>query len=109
MDTQENNVLENNVPDNTAPDNTVPKKKNRKNILRFFTHSASVGQLVGKSILLLVIPYVYLILCGIIFDKLLKLYAMTTFIFFSFVGLYVIAAVMIVMAILRYVKANKKK
>lgn len=69
---------------------------------RFFLNSTSVGALVGKSILLLVIPYAYLFLCGAIFDALLHWYFMTPFIFYSLIALYVIALALIIWAIVRY-------
>ena len=70
--------------------------------LRFFLNSSSVGALVGKCVLLLVIPYAYLFLCGALFDALLKWYFMTTFIFFSLIFLYVFAIILIIWAIVRY-------
>lgn len=76
-------------------------------VLRFFVNNSSVGKLIGKSLLLLVIPYAYLFLCGLIFDYLLKWYSMTTFIFFSLIALYVIAVALIVWAIVRFVKKKK--
>ena len=74
--------------------------------LRFFLNSKSLGALIGKCILLLLIPYAYLFLCGAVFDALLKWYFMTTFIFFSLIFLYVIAILLIVWAIVRY---NRRK
>lgn len=76
-------------------------------VLRFFVNSSSVGKLVGKSLLLLVIPYAYLFLCGFLFDYLLKWYFMTTFIFVSMVLLYVIALALIVWAVIRFVREKK--
>lgn len=82
------------------------KKKNEslaeRKGFRFFLNSGSVGALVGKSVLLLLIPYAYLFLCGAIFDALLHWYFMTTFIFFSMIVLYLIAIAMIAWAIARY-------
>ena len=69
---------------------------------RFFLNSDSVGKLVGKCVLLLLIPYAYLFLCGAIFDALLHWYFMTTFIFFSLIFFYVIAIILIIWAIVRY-------
>ena len=74
--------------------------------LKFFLNSKSLGALIGKCILLLLIPYAYLFLCGAVFDALLKWYFMTTFIFFSLIFLYVIAILLIVWAIVRY---NRRK
>ena len=69
---------------------------------RFFLNSKSVGALIGKCVLLLLIPYAYLFLCGAVFDALLKWYFMTTFIFFSLIFLYVIAILLVAWAIVRY-------
>ena len=74
--------------------------------LKFFLNSRSLGALIGKCILLLLIPYAYLFLCGAVFDALLKWYFMTTFIFFSLIFLYIIAILLIVWAIVRY---NRRK
>ena len=70
--------------------------------LRWFLNSEAVGPLVLKCVVLILIPYVYLFLCGAIFDALLRWYFMTPFIFFSMIVLYVIAIAMIVWAIIRY-------
>lgn len=69
----------------------------------------SMKTLILKTILYLAIPYAYLILCGIVFDSLLKWYFMTTFIFFSLIALYIVAFVVIILMISRYVKKGKKK
>ena len=69
----------------------------------------SMKTLILKTILYLAIPYVYLILCGIVFDSLLKWYFMTTFIFFSLIALYIAAFVVIILMISRYVKKGKQK
>lgn len=76
---------------------------------RFFLQNKTVGQLVGKSILLLVIPYAYLFLCGFIFDRLLRWYFMTTFIFVSLIVLYILAIAMIVGAVKVYKEQKKNK
>ena len=69
----------------------------------------SMKTLILKTILYLAIPYAYLILCGIVFDSLLKWYFMTTFIFFSLIALYIVAFVVIILVISKYVKKGKKK
>ncbi len=90
------------------------KTENKKRLrdvrgFRFFLQNKTVGQLVGKSILLLVIPYAYLFLCGFIFDRLLRWYFMTTFIFVSLIVLYILAIAMIVGAVKVYKEQTKNK
>ncbi len=72
--------------------------------VRFFLQSKNVAALMGKCLLLFVIPYAYLILCGVVFDLWLKWYFMTTFIFVSLIVLYLIALAMVGIAIYLHVK-----
>ena len=74
---------------------------------QFFLNSNGAAALAGKCLLLLVIPYAYLFLCGFVFDAMLKWYFMTGFIFFSLVVLYVLAVGLIVWAIARFAKRAK--
>ena len=82
-----------------------------KKTIEFLLACKNVKVLIGKSILYLVIPYAYLFLCGILFDALLKWYFMTTFIFFSLIGLYIVAIVFIVLMCVRFFgkKKGRKK
>ncbi len=73
-----------------------------------FLDTKTVPGLIGKSVALLVLPYVYLLLCGFVFDYLLKWYFMTGFIFYSLIVLYVLAVVLIVWLIVRFVKSGKR-
>ena len=75
--------------------------------VRFFLENTTPWSLLGKCILMLAIPYVYLIVCGLIFDKLLKWYFMTTFIFVSLMVFYFAAFVMIAVAIYRFMKGRR--
>ena len=75
--------------------------------IRFLLNSETGMGLFGKCVLMLVIPYVYLLLCGVIFDYLLKWYFMTTFIFVSLILFYLVALVLIGIAIGRFM--GKKK
>ncbi len=77
--------------------------------LRFFLNNKNVPQLIGKCLLLFIIPYAYLILCGLVFDMWLKWYFMTTFIFVSLLVLYAIAFCMIALAIILYVRYKVKR
>ena len=83
--------------------------KNFGKIKEILLRCDSMKTLILKSVLYLAIPYVYLILCGVIFDSLLKWYFMTTFIFFSLIALYIVAFVLIILMISKYVKKGKKK
>ena len=73
---------------------------------RFFLNSGKISSLILKILLLIIIPYAYLMLCGLVFDKLLRWYFMTNFIFISLVILFLIALILIIWAVIRYV--NKK-
>lgn len=84
------------------------KKLAETRVVSFFINSKTVGHLVGKILLMLAIPYTYLLLCGLVFDYWLKWYHMVMFIFFSFVGFYLVAFTMIGIAIVRYVKSSSK-
>lgn len=69
----------------------------------------SVKSLVLKSLLFLIIPYIYLFICGTIFDMLLKWYFMTTFIFVSLCILYLIAIALVVVSVIKYIQKAKFK
>ena len=64
--------------------------------------------LVLRIVILLAIPYAFLMLCGLIFDTWLHLYGATTYIFFALIALYAAALVLIVLSIVWYCKAGKK-
>lgn len=80
-----------------------------KGFVNFLLENSSPLSLVGKCVLMVAIPYAYLIICGLIFDKLLKWYFMTTFIFVSLMVLYLAAFVMIAVAIYRFVRGNRSE
>ena len=67
----------------------------------------SVGGVIVRIIILLAIPYAYLLLCGLIFDKWLRLYQATTFIFISLCVLYVIAIILCILTIKWYNESKK--
>lgn len=75
----------------------------------FFLNSTKVWELVLKCILILVIPYVYLLLCGLVFDKLLMLYGMAPFIFYSLIVLYAAAIALVVVAIIMFIRRVRRK
>ena len=61
-----------------------------------------------RVILNLIVPYAYLMLCGLVFDRWLHLYNMTTFIFFSYVALQLAGIVAAVFTIRNNSKSRKK-
>ena len=93
----------------TAAKVPVETKEKKKGVVSFFLNSESVLELVLKSALLLVIPYLYLLFCGLVFDKWLKLYSLTSFIFWSLIVLYIAAAAIIIYAVVRFVGGRRKK
>ena len=78
---------------------TEEKKKTFLEKIKELLTAKSVGGIVVRIIILLAIPYAYLMLCGLIFDKWLRLYQATTFIFISLCVLYVIAIVLCVLTV----------
>lgn len=76
---------------------------------RFFLNSKKVSALLLKILLLVIIPYAFLMLCGLVFDYWLRWYFMTNFIFVSLIALCLIALIFIVWAVARYIKNNKKR
>ncbi len=73
-----------------------------------FLESRTLPGLIGRCLGALALPYVYLLLCGLVFDKLLKWYFMTGFIFYSLLALYAAAIALVVWMILRFVKSGKR-
>lgn len=72
------------------------------------TTSKSGAGLALRIVIGLLAPYAYLMLCGLVFDYWLKMYNMTTFIFFSYAFLQLVGIAFAVISILRYVNRNKK-
>jgi len=75
---------------------------------RFFLNSRGLAALILKCLLLLAIPYAYLLLCGLLFDYCLKWYFMTTFIFVSLALLFTVALAIIIWASIRYFRQKRK-
>lgn len=74
---------------------------------RFFLNSRKTYVLILKIVLMLVIPYAYLMLCGLVFDHFLKWYFMTSFIFISLIILFVIALTLSIWAVVRFLKYKR--
>lgn len=85
------------------------EKRSRNGGLKKLLTAKNGGGLALRIVVLLAIPYAYLMLCGLIFDRLLRWYFMTNFIFFSLLVLYVLAVVLIVCAVRWYRAGQKKK
>ena len=66
-----------------------------------------VWGIVLRIVIMLVIPYAYLMLCGLVFDRWLYMYQMTKFIFWSLMALWAVAVVLSVLCIIWSVKARK--
>lgn len=68
------------------------------------------GKDLALSIVLgLLAPYAYLMLCGLIFDRWLRLYGMTTFIFFSYAVLQALGIAVVILSIRSYLRKKKGK
>ncbi|NCC77360.1 MAG: hypothetical protein EOM08_13105 [Clostridia bacterium] len=76
-------------------------------LFRFFLETHSIVSLVAKSALLLAVPYVYLMLSGLVFDFWLKWYFMTTFIFISLVLLTLLVVTLIIWSIVRFARQKQ--
>ena len=72
-------------------------------------HPETAGGLTLRIVIALAIPYAYLMLCGLIFDKWLHLYNLTMFIFISLCVLYLLALAYIVACIVCFTKRKKSK
>ena len=88
------------------------KAKEKKSFVQWLagvTTSKSGAGLALRIVIGLLAPYAYLMLCGLVFDYWLKMYNMTTFIFFSYAILQLAGIAFAVLSIIRYVNRNKKK
>ena len=70
-------------------------------------HPKTAGGLTLRIVLALLIPYAYLMLCGLVFDKWLHLYNLTLFIFISLCVLYLIALAYIAFSIVGFCRRKK--
>lgn len=82
-------------------------KITKTKLFRFFLENHSIATLIAKSLLLLIIPYVYLMLSGLVFDFWLKWYFMTTFIFISLVLLTLLVVTLIIWSIVRFARQKQ--
>lgn len=73
---------------------------------RLFCPKSGKG-LTLRIILGLLAPYAYLMLCGLVFDRWLRLYGMTTFVFFSYAILQVLGIAVAVLSIVSYSRRKK--
>ncbi len=93
------------------------RKKERKVHVGFFksiTTNRSVGMLIFRSIMMLVVPYIYLFICGIIDSLLIRRgfayrEAFILFVFFTLMAAWIFAVVLIVISIKRFVTTPRIK
>lgn len=90
----------------TAEAVSVKKSFSEWPVIRWFVNNKTAGALVGKSILLLLIPYVYLFILCWIFDS-LKNYQAAGFILYSSIAFWIINIALIVYSIVRFIKHKK--
>ena len=72
--------------------------------INFFLKNDKAYKLVLKCLLLLLIPYAFLMLCGLVFDLLLNWYFMTTYIFIVLIIITLIALALITWSIISFVR-----
>ena len=81
-------------------------------VFRFFLNSGSVGKLVGKIVLLLLVPYAFVWIAGVLLELVFHVYtngaalAVAVIMLLLAVLCYI---VLIPIAIVRFVKAKKKR
>ena len=92
-----------------TPEKKVRKPARKKKTLRELLTAKSIGGLILRIVILLAIPYAFLMLCGLIFDKWLKMYNMTTPIFIALCILYAIAFALVICSIVWFSKAKKSR
>ncbi len=83
-----------------------PKPKNIKKAKK--KKKLTLPKLLLGIVLLLVIPYAYLMLCGLVFDMWLKMYDMVLFIFYSLITFYIINIGIIIYLVIKYFRDRKK-
>ena len=89
---------------NSASDVSKPAKPFAQwPVFGWFLNSKSAGGLIGKFVLLLIIPYVYLFILSAIFDT-AKLYSAAPFILYSSLAFWAINIILAVWAIVRFCK-----
>ncbi len=88
------------------------KKKAKKSFFKKITENKSLGGLIIKSVVMLVVPYAYLFLCGLIDSWLITAgyrfrEAFILFVFFTLMAAWIAAVVLIVLSIIKWVKRKK--
>ena len=86
----------------------APEEKKKRTKHADLLHPTSGKGLAVRIVLFLLVPYLYLLLCGLVFDRWLHMYNMTTFIFFSYAALQIAGIVLTVIVIINYSNRNKK-
>ena len=92
----------------TAVAEATKENKTKGKLSDFFFGSKKVSQLVLKIVLALVVPYLYLLAWGFI-EQQTGAHQLVPFIFYSFIAFYIVAFVLIIAMIVRFVKARRKR
>ena len=85
------------------------KKNGNNKVMQKMLCPESGKGLALRIFLGLVAPYAYLMLCGLVFDRWLRLYGMTTFVFFSYGILQGLGIAVAIMSIRNYLRKKKGK
>lgn len=83
--------------------NTNKQKRDFWEIIR----PRSTKGLILRIVLCLLIPEAYLMLCGLVFDRMLHLYSLTTFIFVSYLVIALLCLAVIICSAVNYTKRGK--
>ena len=89
-----------------AAEVTAVKKENK--ISDFFFKNEKTGSLIWKIVLVLVVPYIYLLVWGFI-EQQTAAHQLVPFIFYSFIAFYIVAFVLVGVMIVRFVKSRRNK
>ncbi len=92
--------------------NRKKTKKSFKSWLGVITTNKSVGQLVFRSIMMILVPYIYLYVCGLMDTLLLRAgfayrEAFILFVFFTLMAAWIMGLVLIVIAIRKWFQREK--
>ncbi len=90
-----------------------PRKKSKEGTWLSITTNSSIWMLVTKCVLMFLVPYGYLFLCGYIDSRLIRSgfahrEAFILFVFFSLMTMWIIGAVLAVISIVKWCKRKKK-
>ncbi len=69
----------------------------------------TLKKLIITSVILLVVPYAYLMLCGLIFDTWLNMPEAVLFIFYSLITFWIVDIGIIIYLTVRYIRNRKRR